>query len=50
MFHHLPLPRLAREGFALSEDRAGHKPGTWVCTLREQTHGVPTLLIGLDFG
>ncbi len=42
--------RLAREGFELSEDRAGHKPGTRVCTLREQTHGVPTLLIGVDLG
>ncbi|MCZ6785520.1 MAG: VOC family protein [Proteobacteria bacterium] len=40
--------RLARQGFDVSEDRAGHKPGTRVCTVRSDTHGVPTLLIGPD--
>jgi len=37
--------RLAAAGFDVSEARPGHKPGTRVCTLRGQTHGVPTLLI-----
>ena len=37
--------RLAAEGFDVSEVRAGHKPGTRVCTVRGPTHGVGTLLI-----
>ncbi len=42
--------RLLEQGFAVSEHRAGVKPGTWVCTVRSPTHGVPTLLIGPGFG
>ena len=38
--------RLLEEGFDVSEERMGHKPGTLVCTVRERTHGVPTLLKG----
>lgn len=38
--------RLAGEGFDVSEVRVGHKPGTEVCTVRDRTHGVPTLLKG----
>jgi catechol 2,3-dioxygenase-like lactoylglutathione lyase family enzyme len=40
--------RLAREGFDVSEVRTGMKPGTRVCTVRRETHGVATLLIGPD--
>ncbi len=40
--------RLAAAGFDVSEVRAGRKPGTRVCTVRDGTHGVPTLLIGRD--
>lgn len=42
--------RLLEQGFELSEERAGHKPGTRVCTVRHPTHGVPTLLKGPDRG
>jgi catechol 2,3-dioxygenase-like lactoylglutathione lyase family enzyme len=42
--------RLAARGFDVSEDRAGHKPGTRVCSVRSGTHGVPTLVIGPDLG
>lgn len=42
--------RLLREGFEVSEERVGHKPGTRVCTVRHPTHGVPTLLKGPDRG
>jgi catechol 2,3-dioxygenase-like lactoylglutathione lyase family enzyme len=42
--------RLEKEGFDVSEDRAGHKPGTRVFTVRSSTHGVPTLVIGQDLG
>lgn len=38
--------RLLDEGFDVSEARVGHKPGTRVCTVRDRTHGVPTLLKG----
>lgn len=38
--------RLAAAGFDVSEVRAGHKPGTQVCTVRAETHGVATLLLG----
>ncbi len=37
--------RLIGAGFDVSEVRAGHKPGTRVCTVRDPVHGVPTLLI-----
>ena len=37
--------RLRDAGLDVSELRAGHKPGTRVCSLREPVHGVPTLLI-----
>jgi catechol 2,3-dioxygenase-like lactoylglutathione lyase family enzyme len=37
--------RLAAQGFALSEVRAGKKPGTEVFTVRDQTCGVPTLFL-----
>lgn len=48
-------PRAARErvaaaGFDVSELRRGNKPGTTVCTVRSDTCGVPTLLIGPDLG
>ena len=37
--------RLLAGDFDVSEVRAGAKPGTRVCTVRRETHGVPTLLI-----
>lgn len=37
--------RLVRAGLALSEIRAGRKPGTRVMTVREPALGVPTILI-----
>ena len=37
--------RLVAAGFSLSEPRAGHKPGTEVFVVRDQTHGVPTLVL-----
>lgn len=37
--------RMQREGFALSEPRAGNKPGTRVFTVRAGTAGVPTLVL-----
>ena len=37
--------RLAAAGFDVSEVRPGNKPGTRVCTVRRETHGVATLLI-----
>jgi catechol 2,3-dioxygenase-like lactoylglutathione lyase family enzyme len=37
--------RLATAGFDVSAIRAGHKPGTRVCTVRAETHGVATLII-----
>ena len=40
--------RLVKDGFDVSEHRAGFKPGTQVCTVRSDVHGVPTLLIGPD--
>ena len=36
--------RLAAAGFDVSEVRKGQKPGTRVCTVRRETHGVATLL------
>jgi catechol 2,3-dioxygenase-like lactoylglutathione lyase family enzyme len=38
--------RLAEDGFDVSGVRAGNKPGTRVCTVRNRTCGVATLLIG----
>jgi catechol 2,3-dioxygenase-like lactoylglutathione lyase family enzyme len=38
--------RLIGAGFDVSEVRAGFKPGTRVCSVRSDTCGVPTLLIG----
>ncbi len=38
--------RLTASGFDVSEVRDGMKPGTRVATVRRETHGVPTLLIG----
>ncbi|HKE10536.1 MAG TPA: hypothetical protein VKE73_03105, partial [Myxococcota bacterium] len=40
--------RLAAAGFEVSEVRRGQKRGTRVCTVRRETHGVSTLLIGPD--
>jgi catechol 2,3-dioxygenase-like lactoylglutathione lyase family enzyme len=37
--------RVARAGFDVSEVRDGMKPGTRVCTVRRETHGVATLFI-----
>jgi catechol 2,3-dioxygenase-like lactoylglutathione lyase family enzyme len=37
--------RVAAAGFDVSSVRDGAKPGTRVCTVRDGTHGVPTLLI-----
>ncbi|MFZ5733706.1 MAG: VOC family protein [Pseudomonadota bacterium] len=37
--------RLAGAGFNVSEVRIGRKPGTRICTVRDRTCGVPTLLI-----
>lgn len=38
--------RVAAAGFDVTGTRPGNKPGTAVCTVRDGTHGVPTLLIG----
>jgi catechol 2,3-dioxygenase-like lactoylglutathione lyase family enzyme len=38
--------RLAQAGVDLSDVRVGRKPGTSVATVRDPTHGVPTLIIG----
>lgn len=40
--------RLARSGFDVSEVRPGMRPGTRVCTVRNDTHGVATLMLGLE--
>ena len=37
--------RLAADDFDVSATRPGHKPGTRVCSVRDGTCGVPTLLI-----
>ena len=37
--------RLAASGFDVSEVRTGRKPGTRVLTVRDGTHGVPTLML-----
>jgi catechol 2,3-dioxygenase-like lactoylglutathione lyase family enzyme len=38
--------RVHDAGFDVTDVRVGHKPGTRVCTLRDGSCGVPTLLIG----
>ena len=38
--------RVARAGLDVSDVRTGMKPGTRVCTVRSETHGVATLLLG----
>jgi len=38
--------RLAAAGLDVSEVREGRKAGTAVCTIRKETFGVPTLLVG----
>lgn len=38
--------RLGAAGFDVSEIRSGRRPGTRVATVRAQTHGVATLIIG----
>ena len=35
---------LSERGFDVSEIRTGRRPGTRVCTVRDKTHGVPTLI------
>jgi len=40
--------RLVAQGFDVSDCRAGFKPGTRVCSVRDRTHHVPTLLIAPD--
>lgn len=40
--------RLGRSGWDVTTVRRGQKPGTRVCTVRDRTHGVATLLIGPD--
>lgn len=37
--------RLSSAGLSVGEPRAGHKPGTEVFVVRDQTHGVPTLVL-----
>ena len=39
---------LTERGFDVSEIRTGRRPGTRVCTVRDKTHGVPTLILGRD--
>jgi len=40
--------RLSEAGWDLSELRTGRKPGTRVCTVRNRTHGVATLLLATE--
>ena len=40
--------RLSEAGWDLSEVRTGRKPGTRVCTVRNRTHGVATLLLASE--
>ena len=39
---------LSARGFDVSEIRTGRRPGTQVCTVRDKTHGVPTLILSRD--
>ncbi len=38
--------RLAKAGLEVSEPRDGRRPGSQVCTVKNGTEGVPTILIG----
>jgi hypothetical protein len=38
--------RLVASGFDVSQIRTGRRPGTRVATVRAETHGVATLVIG----
>ena len=38
----------SEHGFDVSEVRTGRRPGSRVFTLRDRTHGVPTLVLGVD--
>lgn len=40
--------RLTKAGFSLSPVRTGRRPGSRVCTVRDRTAGVPTILLGID--
>jgi len=40
--------RLTQTGVSVSEVRTGRKKGTLVATVKPETHGIPTLLIGQD--
>jgi catechol 2,3-dioxygenase-like lactoylglutathione lyase family enzyme len=40
--------RLVKAGLDLSDIRKGRRPGSHVCTVRDGTCGVPTILLGLD--
>ncbi|MFP6664342.1 MAG: VOC family protein [Deltaproteobacteria bacterium] len=40
--------RLCAAGFDVSEVREGRKPDTQVCSVRDRTHGVATLLLGKE--
>ena len=40
--------RLSSQGFALSPVRTGRRPGSQVCTIRDGTFGVPTILLGVE--
>ena len=42
--------RVVKAGFDVSDVRRGQRRGTLVCTVRRETHGVATLLIGPDEG
>lgn len=39
---------LRARGFDVSDVRVGRRAGTRVCTVRDRTHGVPTLILGRD--
>ena len=39
--------RLSGEGFDTSPVRTGRRPGSKVCTVRDRTSGVPTILLGV---
>ena len=40
--------RLIGAGRDVSEARRGRRPGSHVCTLRDGTAGVPTILLGVE--
>jgi hypothetical protein len=37
--------RLRAAGIEVSDKRSGHRPDSWVCSVRSGTCGIPTLLI-----